>query len=341
MPFTSSAPNFFGRMGAQTSPTNFGNPFDVFAKADATRAAAPNLFSTIQGVRKNELDRQVKQTQIAKVLQDLAIQQQLAPFEQAYRQAQATTEFGKVQNLPQEREKLIAETQAATIKAKKDTQAMKNMQAFRDQLNKDLDSGDLAIMGYTPDGKPMIRSKKYKQFEREMVTENPQVDQDTQKAITAYAYLDENLAQVKNIIKTADKVFGDTPLAQIFNKYVVDDGNQFLVKEGSPYGDSLEDLVSLMNSARLTGFNIAGAAYTPTEQKNVEANLRFTGKSNRRILKDLDNYQKYFELKAKSGLMGLKEARESIKPKKVVDTVKTDNLSDDDAYAEYLKMAGA
>jgi len=73
MPFTSSAPNFFGRMGAQTSPTNFGNPMDVFSKADATRSAMPNLFSTIQAVRANELERQTKQTAIAQALQKLSV----------------------------------------------------------------------------------------------------------------------------------------------------------------------------------------------------------------------------------------------------------------------------
>ena len=103
MPFTSSAPNFFGRFGAQTSPTNFGNPMDVFAKADATRSAMPNLFSTIQAVRANELDRQTKQAAISKALQELAIQQQLAPVELAYKQAQ-------VDAAPVDREYKIAET---------------------------------------------------------------------------------------------------------------------------------------------------------------------------------------------------------------------------------------
>lgn len=357
MPFTSSAPNFFGRFGAQTSPTNFGNPMDVFAKADATRSAMPNLFSTIQQVRANELERQTKQAAISTALQELVMKQQMAPYDMAIKQsevamapaslaikqAQAQTEAAKLQNLPQEREKLIAETQAATVKAQKDAQAMKNMQAFREQLKKDMDSGDLVVMGYTPDGKPMIRSKRYKQFEREMITENPTVDVDTQKALTAYSFLDENLSQVKNIVKTADKAFGDTPLSQIFNKYVVDKGNQFLVKEGSPYGDVLEDLVSLMNSARITGFNIAGAAYTGNERETVEANLNFTGKSSRRILKDLDNYQKYFELKAKAGLMGLKEARSIVnQPNKSQTASKPeDGMDDDAAYQEYLKMVGA
>lgn len=75
MPFTSTASNVLGRLGpGPVQPlTNGGNPFDVFSKASITAASAPNLFSTIQAVRANELERQTKQAQIAAVLQTLAV----------------------------------------------------------------------------------------------------------------------------------------------------------------------------------------------------------------------------------------------------------------------------
>jgi hypothetical protein len=112
-------------MGAQTSPTNFGNPMDVFGKADATRAAMPNLFSTIQAVRANELERQTKQAAISKVLQDLVIQQKLAPIEQAYKQAQTQSELMDIKQAPFKQEKLVADTEKARSGVEKDKSTIK------------------------------------------------------------------------------------------------------------------------------------------------------------------------------------------------------------------------
>lgn len=84
MPFSISGSSFFN---GPKPLTNSGNPFELFSKASATQAAAPNLFGTIQAVRQNELDRQVKQAAVSKMLLE-------------------------IQNLPYEQNKLAAEADA-------------------------------------------------------------------------------------------------------------------------------------------------------------------------------------------------------------------------------------
>lgn len=96
MPFSSTGSNFF-RGAAQAQPlTNSGNPFATFSNATKIAGSQGNLFDTIQAVRANELERQTKQTAIAKALadlytnqQELQLKQQEAPAANALRDAQA------------------------------------------------------------------------------------------------------------------------------------------------------------------------------------------------------------------------------------------------------------
>ncbi len=139
---------------------------------------------------------------------------------------------------------------------------------------------------------------------REATTENPQLDQDTQRAIAALDFLNPRL---DNATKILDKI-GKDEFEKLSTQIQVGANNEFLVPNGSP----LEELVAELNDAKLTGFGLAGAAYTDTEKETVEGGFNPIGKSFERFKRDISRNRDFFTSKAKAGTIGLKEAREKV-----------------------------
>lgn len=139
---------------------------------------------------------------------------------------------------------------------------------------------------------------------REATTENPQLDQDTQKAIAALDFLKPRLDNANKIL---DKI-GKDEFEKLSTQIQIGANNELIVPNGSP----LEDLVAELNDAKVTGFSIAGAAYTDTEKATVEGGFNPIGKSFDRFKRDIIRNQDFFTSKARAGTMGLKEARAKV-----------------------------
>lgn len=144
---------------------------------------------------------------------------------------------------------------------------------------------------------------------RKAVTENPQLDDSTKKAIAAAQFINPRL---DNALKILDGI-GKDNFEKLATQIQIGANNEFLVPNGSP----LEDLVAELNDSKITGFNIAGAAYTDTEKQTVEGGLNPIGKGFNRFKRDLVRNRDYFNSKIKAGTMGLEEARKLAKDKGV------------------------
>jgi len=83
----------------------------------------------------------------------------------------------------------------------------------------------------------------------------------------------------------------------------------FIVPNGSP----LEEVIGLYNDIKLTGFNIAGTAFTGTEKETAFALLDPRAKSDKRIKRDLASFQELFGSRVESGVAGLRGAKETAK----------------------------
>lgn len=136
---------------------------------------------------------------------------------------------------------------------------------------------------------------------REAVTENPQLDDVTKKAIAAAEFINPRLENALNILDA----IGPDKFEELTTQIQIGANNEFLVPNGSP----LEELVAELNDSKVTGFNIAGAAYTDTEKATVEGGLNPMGKGFNRFKRDLVRNRDFFNSRIKAGTMGLKEAR--------------------------------
>lgn len=136
---------------------------------------------------------------------------------------------------------------------------------------------------------------------REATTENPILDQLTKGAIAAYEFINPRL---DNAISILDGI-GEKEFQNLATQISIGANNEFLVPNGSP----LEDLVAELNDAKITGFGIAGSAYSDTEKGVVEGGLNPIGKGFKRFKRDLMRNKDFFSARAKAGTMGLKEAR--------------------------------
>lgn len=351
MPLSSSASSFFGKLGPQEAGplTNQGNPAQGIASASQFKT--PNLFDTIQAVRQNELDRQAKQAQIATVLQELAMAPQKQAYQQAQmkkllydmdpnsveNQIRAATLSNQQDQQKLAREKLPLEEMTAMSRS-----GYKPMQSRESLLNetpqerrsilgnrakgpvtekyfspKNSNIVDpskdpsMILAGITSEGKPRYISKNYMQAQRDMITENPSIDLDTQKAIAAVKFAEPRLQKIESLIDSGS--LGNDETFKKFVKEIQVQGKgptlRYTVKDGSP----LEELMSEINSLRIGGFGIAGTAYTDTEREIVEFGLDPRGKSLSQIKQDIRIVQDFMTEKARSGTMGLKEARNVVK----------------------------
>ncbi len=348
MPFTSSAGNFFSRFGPATSNVPSGQS-GIDSIVQGAKFQTPNLFDTIQAVRQNELDRQVKQVSITKALQEI----QQAPIEQEVKQAQLRKALydldpnnfdrqAKMAELVINEQKAMAQSGLApttNTNLTREELLMLSPEDRRKSLGSRTGYGvkgtqvgkltgnryaptatvggidteqnpDIMLAGYDTKGRPFYRSRSYGEFQRGLVTENPSIDLDTQKAISAVKFAQPKIQNVTRLIDSG--ALGDD---KTFKKFVNEirvlgagPTLRYTVQDGSP----LEGLVSELNSLRVGGFGIAGTAYTDTEREIIEYGLDPRGKSLSQIKSDINIVQDLMIEKARSGTMGLKEARDTV-----------------------------
>src|SRR3990167_3512821 len=148
--------------------------------------------------------------------------------------------------------------------------------------------------------------------QREAVVENPTLDIDTQRAVAASQFMEPRIQRIQSIISSNLNVFGGNKLGKLFNQYVSKKGNQLFVNENAPNGGLLETIVGDINAMKLTGFAIGGATYTGTERETIERQLDPFAKSSDQFFTDMRSLQEYHTEKARAGLIGLKEARETV-----------------------------
>lgn len=169
-------------------------------------------------------------------------------------------------------------------------------------------SGALTSAGQVPTGSKVFRQALTAEevgarsnASREATTENPQIDQTTQGAIAA---LEFSKPRLENALSILDKI-GKKDFEKLSTQIQIGANNEFLVPNGSP----LEDLVAELNDVKVTGFGIAGSAYSKDERKVVEGGLSPIAKGFDRFKRDLVRNRDFFSARAKAGTMGLKEAR--------------------------------
>lgn len=142
------------------------------------------------------------------------------------------------------------------------------------------------------------------QAQREAVTENPALDEKTKGAIGALEFI---TPRTDAALKALDEI-GEDKFNQLITQGQISVGqnNELFVPNGSP----LEDLVKEINDIKLTGFSIAGSAYSDTEKRTVEGGYNPIGKSFKGYKRDILRNKDFFSSRAKAGTMGLKQARD-------------------------------
>ena len=163
--------------------------------------------------------------------------------------------------------------------------------------------------------------------QREATTENPQIDQQTQGAIAALEFMNPRIESANSLL---DKI-GKKDFEKLSTQIQIGANNEFLVPNGSP----LEELVAELNDIKITGFGIAGSAYTGNERAVVEGGLNPIGKGFERFKRDLNRNKDFFSAKAKSGTMGLKEARKIAEKGSTYSADKTVKTFEGDKEARY------
>ncbi len=150
--------------------------------------------------------------------------------------------------------------------------------------------------------------KKKSQIQRDVTTENPEIDAPTQSAIASYDFLEPRIKRINEILDA--NPWGDN-WEKIAKQIVVNpDSNELLVPDDYKNDTSLEELIGLLNDNRITGFGLAGSAFTEFEGKRVESGFDPRFKSIDRFRSDLNRTPDFFKAKIKAGTTGLKAVRE-------------------------------
>lgn len=207
------------------------------------------------------------------------------------------------------------------IKAQESIRKQQRMQ----DLAKQSESGDLIQRGVDSDGNPLYTSKKFMEFQRELVTENPMIDMDTQKAIAGATNAEPILQEATSFINQ----WKGSP--KDFQRYVDEikisgEGPNFnyLIEDGSP----MESLVGNLRALRTLGFAVAGQNYTALEKQIIEEGTNPRGKSPEQFEKDVYRLFDQMVDKARAGTMGLKQAREKVSGLKKYRELNQNNNSD-------------
>lgn len=138
----------------------------------------------------------------------------------------------------------------------------------------------------------------------------PTMDDKGKSAVSAYKFIQPRIDKFKQIIDSG--LFKDKALLKQIS---IDKDLQFVVPNGSP----LEEAIGLINAVKLTGFNIAGTAFTGSEKDVAFTLLNPIGKSDKQIKTDIDSFLELFEERietATEGLRGAKKLTAEIKAKR-------------------------
>lgn len=256
MPFSSTASKFFGRFGASQSDPQTSGLGDSYNKLSAIKS--PNLFETIQAVRQNEMDRQYKQAQIAKVLQDLN-----NPIDSEYKQAQ--------------------------IQALKDKSDYQSGLLDEKQRNQDRLTAQQAIIANLLKGQlggeggsniPVGSSARVGGM---YIPLNPRLTDTEQAAIAGSQSLEPVVSSIIENIQGG--IFGKNPLKRTARQSIIDSDNTMLSSQDAKLQSFQQDLANLK---RLIPFTDGGKQLTPFEAKRVFALLNTVGKNDAQASKDIN-----------------------------------------------------
>ena len=139
-----------------------------------------------------------------------------------------------------------------------------------------------------------------KRGEEEMKLDFPNLNEKQQSAMSAYKFITPRVDKLKTLID--EGLFKD---AKLVKQITLDKSGDLVVPDGSP----LEEAIGNINDIKLTGFDIAGAAFTGTEKEVAFNLLSPVGKSDKRWKRDLTSFQDLFGTRVESGVEGLKGAR--------------------------------
>jgi hypothetical protein len=156
---------------------------------------------------------------------------------------------------------------------------------------------------------PAIASEVQRAKE-EVSLDYPTMDEKGKAAVSAYKFIEPRIESFKKIVDSG--LFKDKGL---WKQVLINKDGSLLVPDGSP----LEEAVGLINAVKLTGFNIAGTAFTGSEKEVAFTLLNPVGKSDKQIKTDVDSFLGLFESRIESateGLRGAKKLTEEIKSKR-------------------------
>lgn len=149
------------------------------------------------------------------------------------------------------------------------------------------------------------RSEASTRAKEEVQLDYPQLDDKSKSAVSAYKFISPRVQKLNGLIDSG--IFGQGGAERLTKQIISTPQGELIVPDGSP----LEELVGLYNDIKLTGFNIAGTAFTGTEKETAFALLDPRGKSDKRIKRDLASFQDLFATRVEAGVEGLRGAKET------------------------------
>lgn len=168
------------------------------------------------------------------------------------------------------------------------------------------------------------RSSASTRAKEEVMLDYPDLDEKGKSAVSAFKFISPRIEKLNQLIDGG--IFGQGGAERLTKQIIATPGGELIVPDGSP----LEELTGLYNDIKLTGFNIAGTAFTGTEKETAFSLLDPRGKSDKRIKRDLSSFQDLFGTRIQSAVGGLREAKETAKEI-------SSKKSEDDGY-EYKKV---
>ena len=175
------------------------------------------------------------------------------------------------------------------------------------------------------------RASESTKAREEVKLDYPELDDKARSAVSAYKYVGPRVERLSELVDSG--LFKD---ARLVSQIIIDKSGDLVVPDGSP----LEEAIGMVNDIKLTGFNIAGTAFTGTEKEVAFNLLNPIGKSDKRWKRDLNSFQELFGMRVESGVEGLRGAKkvaEDVKSKRS----KKDEESDKEArYQAWKKSKG-
>lgn len=145
-----------------------------------------------------------------------------------------------------------------------------------------------------------------KRAQEEVALDYPTLDDKAKSAVSAYKFISPRIEQINKIVDSG--VFGKNGLERYAKQIAVNSRGELVVPDGSP----LENVIGLYNDIKLTGFNIAGTAFTGTEKETAFALLDPRAKSDERIKRDLKSFEELFSSRIETGVEGLRGAKKIV-----------------------------